>query len=131
MNKYVYLGAKYLFGIFLVLSAVGTAVSIFSGEAMNFSTGYPETAAQDFVAAVIETGWVLKFISVTKLFAGLLILLPKTEKLGVLVAFPYSVGMLLWGVFTAPSHVAIMAVIFILNIILVKKHIDSYRSLWS
>lgn len=129
--KYVYLGAKYLLAIFLVLSAVGTFVSIFSGEAMNFSTGYPEKGAQDFVAAVINTGWVLEFISVVKLTAGILILLPKTEKLGVVMSFPYAVGMLLWGIFAAPSHSVIMVAIFLLNAILVKVNLPAYKSLWS
>ena len=31
---------------------------------MNFSTGYPETEAQNFIVAVIKTGWILEFISV-------------------------------------------------------------------
>lgn len=127
--KYVYTGAKYLFGLFLLASALGTISSIMAGEAMNFSTGYPEAAAQDFVAAVIDTGWVLEFISVVKLIAGILIILPRTEKLGVVMAFPYSVGMLLWGVFTAPSHLVIMIAIFVLNALLVSKNWDSYKPL--
>jgi len=36
-------------------------------------------------------------ICTTKLIAGVLMLLPKREPLGVLVAFPYSVGNV-WGI---------------------------------
>ena len=39
--KYVNIGATYIFAIFLIASAIGTVNSIVSGEAMNFSTGYP------------------------------------------------------------------------------------------
>jgi hypothetical protein len=127
--KYVNIGATYIFAIFLIASAIGTVNSIVSGEAMNFSTGYPETEAQNFVAAVIETGWILEFISVVKLLAGILILIPSKEKLGVVVAFPYSIGMLLWGLLTAQSHLVIMVAIFVLNSLLVKKHWEAYKPL--
>lgn len=127
--RYIYVGATYIFAIFLIASAIGTVNSIVSGEAMNFSTGYPETEAQNFVAAVIETGWILEFISVVKLLAGILILIPSKEKLGVVVAFPYSTGMLLWGLLTAQSHLVIMVAIFVLNSILVKKHWEAYKPL--
>ena len=127
--KYVNIGATYIFAIFLIASAIGTVNSIVSGEAMNISTGYPETEAQIFVAAVIETGWVLEFISVVKLLAGILILIPSKEKLGVVVACPYSTGMLLWGLLTAQSHLVIMVAIFVLNSILVKKHWEAYKPL--
>ena len=127
--KYVFIVAKYLFAIFLVASAIGTFNSILTGQAMNFSTSYPEPAAQNFVAAVIETGWVLEFISVVKLIAGILILIPNKEKLGVVVAFPYSTGMLLWGLLTAQSHLVIMIAIFVLNALLVMKNWQAYKPL--
>jgi len=127
--KYVNIVAKYIFAIFLVASAIGTFNSIFTGQAMNFSTGYPEPAAQNFVAAVIETGWVLEFISVVKLLSGVLILIPSKEKLGVIVAFPYSTGMLFWGLLTAQSHLVIMIAIFVLNALLVIKNWQTYKPL--
>ena len=127
--KYVKIAVQYLFAMFLIASAIGTFNSIFTGQAMNFSTGYPEPAAQNFVAAVIETGWLFEFISLVKLLAGILILIPSKEKLGVVVAFPYSTGMLFWGLFTAQSHLVIMIAIFVLNAILVMKNMGAYKSL--
>jgi hypothetical protein len=63
------------------------------------------------------------------LIAGVLMVLPKREPLGVLVAFPYSVGMLAWGVFMVPSHLLIMGGIFALNALLVYTNWNAYRSL--
>ena len=54
-------------------------------------------------------------------------LLPKREPLGVLVAFPYSVGMLMWGVFMVPSHVLIMGGIFAINAALVYANWSVYK----
>jgi hypothetical protein len=48
--------------------------------------------------------------------------------LGVLVAFPYSVGMLAWGVFMVPSHLLIMGGIFALNAALVYANWNAYKS---
>ena len=46
---------------------------------------------------------------------GICILLPGREQLGVLMAFPYALGMLMWGVFMVPSHLLIMSLIFALE----------------
>ena len=54
--------------------------------------------------------------------------LPKREPLGVLVAFPYSVGMLMWGLFVVPSHLLIMGGIFALNAALVYANWSAYKS---
>ena len=64
-----------------------------------------------------------------KLAAGILLVLPGREQLGVLMAFPYAVGMLLWGVFMVPSHLVIMAVIFALNAALVVANWGAYKGL--
>ena len=55
------------------------------------------------------------FICTVKLIAGICILLPGREQLGVLMAFPYALGMLMWGVFMVPSHLLI-ELIFALNV---------------
>jgi hypothetical protein len=56
---------------------------------------------------------------------------PKREALGVLVAFPYSVGMLMWGVFMVPSHLLIMGGIFALNVALVVANWNVYKPMVS
>ena len=58
---------------------------------------------------MLETKFLLPFICTVKLIAGICILLPGREQLGVLMAFPYALGMLMWGVFMVPSHLLIRA----------------------
>ena len=92
------------------------------------ATGYPEPGAEAFILAVLETKFLLPLICTTKVIAGVLMVLPKREPLGVLVAFPYSVGMLMWGLFVVPSHLLIMGGIFALNAALVYANWSAYKS---
>ena len=93
------------------------------------ATGYPEPEATAFVLAMLETKFLLPFICTVKLIAGICILLPGREQLGVLMAFPYALGMLMWGVFMVPSHLLIMSLIFALNAGLVWANWSHYRGL--
>ena len=45
------------------------------------------------------------------------------------MAFPYALGMLMWGVFMVPSHLLIMGLIFALNAGLVWANWSHYRGL--
>ena len=91
--------------------------------------GYPEPEAQAFVTAVLATKFSLPFICTAKLLAGVLIVLPGREQLGVLMAFPYALGMLMWGIFMVPSHIVIMSAIFLLNALLVWANWGAYKGL--
>ena len=93
------------------------------------ATGYPEPEAQAFVTAVLATKFLLPFICTAKLLAGVLIVLPGREQLGVLMAFPYALGMLMWGIFMVPSHIVIMSAIFLLNALLVWANWGAYKGL--
>ena len=64
---------------------------VYWGDPTIMATGYPEAVAEAFVLAVLATKFLLPLICTTKLIAGVLIVLPKLEPFGVLVAFPYSV----------------------------------------
>jgi hypothetical protein len=103
--------------------------NIYWGDASIMATGYPEPEAQAFVFAVLETKFLLPFICTAKLIAGVVMVLPGREQLGVLMAFPYAVGMLMWGLFMVPSHLVIMSVIFALNAALVYANWGVYKAL--
>ena len=45
------------------------------------------------------------------------------------MAFPYALGMLMWGVFMVPSHIVIMSAIFGLNAALVYANWPHYKDL--
>lgn len=129
MNPRLHALLRYLYALVLVGSGAKHLYNIYLGDPTIMATGYPEPEAQAFVMAVLDTGFLLPFICVAKLAAGILLVLPGREQLGVLMAFPYAVGMLLWGVFMVPSHLVIMAVIFALNAALVVANWGAYKGL--
>ena len=103
--------------------------NIYWADASIMATGYPEPEATAFVLAVLDTKFLLPFICTAKLIAGIFILLPGREQLGVLMAFPYALGMLMWGIFMVPSHLVIMSAIFGLNAALVLANWPHYKGL--
>jgi len=130
MNTRLHSVLRYLYATVLLSSGAKHLYNIYWGDASIMATGYPEPEAQAFVFAVLETKFLLPFICTAKLIAGIVMVLPGREQLGVLMAFPYAVGMLMWGIFMVPSHLVIMSVIFALNAALVFANMPHYRVLW-
>ena len=129
MNSRLHSVLRYLYALVLLGSGAKHLYNIYWGDASIMATGYPEPEAQAFVFAVLETKFLLPFICTAKLIAGVVMVLPGREQLGVLMAFPYAVGMLMWGIFMVPSHLVIMSVIFALNAALVYANMPHYRVL--
>ncbi len=129
MNALLHSVLKYMYAAFLLASGLKHLYNIYVADPTIMATGYPEPEATAFVLAVLETQFLLPFICTAKLIAGVVMLLPGREQLGVLMAFPYAVGMLMWGIFMVPSHLLIMGVIFVLNAALVYANMPHYRGL--
>ncbi len=129
MNARLQAVLKYMYAAFLLASGLKHLYNIYVADPTIMATGYPEPEATAFVLAVLETQFLLPFICTAKLIAGVVMLLPGREQLGVLMAFPYAVGMLMWGIFMVPSHLLIMGVIFVLNAALVYANMPHYRGL--
>ena len=127
MNTKLHTLLRIVFALFLITSGAKHLYTVYWGDATIMATGYPEEGAEAFVLAVLATKFLLPLICTTKLIAGVLMVLPKREPLGVLVAFPYSVGMLMWGVFIVPSHLLIMGGIFAINAALVYANWSVYK----
>ena len=129
MNTKLHTLLRIVFALFLITSGAKHLYTVYWGDATIMATGDPEERAEAFVLAVLATKFLLPLICTTKLIAGVLMVLPKREPLGVLVAFPYSVGMLMWGVFMVPSHLLIMGGIFAINAALVYANWSVYKPL--
>ena len=127
MNPKLHTLLRVVFALFLITSGAKHLYTVYWGDATIMATGYPEEGAEAFVLAVLATKFLLPLICTTKLIAGVLMVLPKREPLGVLVAFPYCVGMLMWGVFMVPSHLLIMGGIFAINAALVYANWSVYK----
>ena len=129
MNAKLHGGLKYVYALFLLGSGLKHLYNIYVADPTIMATGYPEPEATAFVLAVLDTKFLLPFICTAKLIAGVVMLLPGREQLGVAMAFPYAVGMLMWGLFMVPSHLFIMGVIFLLNAALVYANWAKYQPL--
>ena len=129
MNAKLHVGLKYVYALFLLGSGLKHLYNIYVADPTIMATGYPEPEATTFVLAVLDTKFLLPFICTAKLIAGVVMLLPGREQLGVAMAFPYAVGMLMWGLFMVPSHLLIMSVIFLLNTALVYANWTKYQPL--
>ncbi len=129
MNAKLHTGLKYVYALFLLGSGLKHLYNIYVADPTIMATGYPEPEATAFVLAVLDTKFLLPFICTAKLIAGVVMLLPGREQLGVAMAFPYAVGMLMWGLFMVPSHLLIMGVIFLLNAALVYANWTKYQPL--
>ena len=129
MNTRLHSTLKYLYAFFLFASALKHLYNVFVADPTIMATGYPEPEATAFVLAMLETKFLLPFICLVKLTAAVLIVLPGREQLGVLMAFPYALGMLMWGIFMVPSHIVIMSAIFGLNAALVLANWAHYKGL--
>ena len=129
MNAKLHTGLKYVYALFLLGSGLKHLYNIYVADPTIMATGYPEPEATAFVLAVLDTKFLLPFICTAKLIAGVVMLLPGREQLGVAMAFPYAVGMLMWGLFMVPSHLLIMGIIFLLNAALVYANWTKYQPL--
>ena len=129
MNARLHTVLKYLYAFFLLASGLKHLYNIYVADPTIMATGYPEPEATAFVLAMLETKFLLPFICTVKLIAAVLLVLPGREQLGVLMAFPYALGMLMWGIFMAPSHLLIMGVIFVINAALVYANMPHYQGL--
>ena len=128
MNTVAHLLLKYVYVLFLIGSGAKHLHTVYFGEPSVMASGYPEVEAQKFVSAVLATGFLLPFICVSKILAGLVMVIPGREALGVIMAFLRSgdVGL---GVAMVPSHLAIMVAIFVVNAMLVYANWDHYSPL--
>ena len=129
MNAKLHAGLKYFYALVLLGSGLKHLYNIYVADPTIMATGYPEPEATAFVLAVLDTKFLLPFICTAKLIAGVVMLLPGREQLGVAMAFPYAVGMLMWGLFMVPSHLLIMGIIFLLNAALVYANWTKYQPL--
>ena len=84
MNARLHSVLKYVYAAFLLGSGIKHLYNIYVADPTIMATGYPEPEATAFVLAVLETKFLLPFICTAKLIAGIVILLPGREQLGVL-----------------------------------------------
>lgn len=115
--------ARLLFALFLVLTGLMT---------MMFGLqGYPlpdePSPFREFMKAMDETGYIIFWVGLVKLVAGSLLFFPRTTPLGLLVALPYTVNILLYCIFIANQYLLLGIPDFLCNVFLIYTWFDWYK----
>ena len=125
MKQKVLLALRLLYAVFLIGTGIMTLRLQFSPPE------WPESAAGAFLRAAGATGYLIGWVGIFKTLTGVLMLIPRTEKLAYLMALPYAVNILLWVTFVAHEWLLIGILDFLVSVTLIVMHFDSYRCLLS
>lgn len=117
---------RIIFGLFLLGSGL---ISLLS-EPTGFIEQEQVESTKAFLQALLETGYIFPWIGIFKIIAGILVLIPRTAKLGVLAALPFFVNILLYTIFVAPQYLVLGIISLLLNLYLIWAYFDWYRPIW-
>jgi hypothetical protein len=81
----------------------------------------------DWLQAVIDTGYLWQWIFVFKTVNGVLLLVPRTSTIGILAAFPYYVNLLIYTIAMAQIWLFLSVPAFLATVYLIFAHWDRYR----
>ncbi|MDF1737870.1 MAG: hypothetical protein P1U86_01830 [Verrucomicrobiales bacterium] len=123
MKKKATLTLRLLYAVFLIGTGIMTMGFHFNPPE------WPQSPAGEFLRAAGETGYLVGWVGLFKAVTGLLILIPRTEKVAYLMALPYAFNILLWVTFVAHEWLLIGIPNFLAIAILIALNFDSYRSL--
>ena len=130
MNRIVHLVVKYLYALFLWAQGSSICTTSTGRTPRSWPPGTPSLRRRPRDGGLGDEVPVAFHLH-RQTLAGVLIVLPGREQLGVLMAFPYALGMLMWGIFMVPSHIVIMSAIFLLNALLFGPIGAPTRGCWS
>lgn len=123
-NKKVNRVITWIVGIFLISSGVGIA-TILSPEVAP-----PGTLLRVFFEALNNAKYVFPWIGVFKLITGILLLIPKTNKLASIMLIAYSINILLFTLFVGTQFIPMALVLITLNIFLIYTNWDYYKPIF-
>jgi hypothetical protein len=123
MRSKAVFAVRLLYAVFLIGTGVMTIGFQFNPPE------WPQSPAGDFLIAAGKTGYLVGWVGVFKTLTGVLMLIPRTEKIAYLMVLPYSVNILLWVTFVAHEWLLIGIPDFLASIFLIAVHFDHYLPL--
>lgn len=90
----------------------------------------PENAA-NFMNSLADTGYVLTVVAIVEILIGLLLLLKKWVPFVILLLVPLSLNILLFHLFMDIPGIGLALLVAVLNGVLIYKHRQKYRALFS
>jgi len=82
--------------------------------------------------AMEETGYIIPWMGIFKTIAGALLFFKRTEKVGILIALPYAINILLYVIFVSHEDYLLMGLAdAAISIYLIYAYWNDFKPLWS
>ncbi len=119
---------RYVYVVFLI----GTGVMTLKGlsEGVDMALGASPGTAQ-LMTAIMASGYIVPFMGIFKVVAGLLLAIPRTAAFGAVVTFPYAFNILLYVLFVANADYLVLGLFdFTLSAYLIYAYFENYKPLF-
>ncbi len=124
MNPKVTMGARIIYGLILVVFGLN--------KFLNFIPPLEAPdAANSFFMALVATGYMMAFIAIVEIIAGILLLTNKYVPLALVIVFPVMLNALLFHLFLDPANIVLALLAVALNIYLFFAHKSRYDGVLS
>ena len=124
MNPKITMGARIILGLILVVFGLNKFIGFMPELEL------PD-AANNFFVALIETGYMMAFIAIVEIVAGVLLLINKYVPLALVIVFPVMLNALLFHLFLDLPNIAPALIAVALNIYLFFAHKPRYEGVLS
>jgi putative oxidoreductase len=117
----------------IVRIVLGLILIIFGANKLHPFIPLPQPSAEaaEFLSSMADTGYVLTVIAVFEILIGLLLLFKKWVPFILLLLVPLSLNILLFHLFLDVPAIGTAALVVVLNGILLYKHRQKYRPLFT
>jgi len=89
------------------------------------------TPAGNFMMAMMATGYFFKFVGITQLIVGLLLITNKWVPFALIVLASMAINMLFFHLFLAPAAIGPAAIVSLITILLIYDNWASYKTLFN
>ena len=122
------LALKYIYVLFLISTGAMTLMGWSQGVDMAQGTSAPTA---NLMRAIMASGYIVPFMGIFKIVAGLLLAIPRTSAFGAVFTFPYAFNILLYVVFVSSAEYLYLGLFdFILSAYLLYAHFGYYKPMF-
>ncbi len=114
---------RIIFGVMMVGSGIG--MIILGG----FPIEYENASANQFMQAMVETGYFVLFLALVKIVCGIAFITNRFLPLALIIFMPVSINMVVFHIFLEQVTGIGAYMILLMNVYLMVKNIEAYRPL--
>lgn len=114
---------RVIFGVMMVGSGIGMIVL------GGFPIEYENATANQFMQAMVETGYFVLFLALVKIVCGIAFITNRFLPLALVIFMPVSINMVMFHIFLEPITGIGAYIVLAMNVYLMVKNIEAYRPL--